>query len=270
MRINTAIEPGVGLRPITTPPTSIRLRGACGPGFGRGQMLARVHLTDPKAKMVVERSFLPCTIAKNFTTHPFAWQTRPFAPEVTDFKNWTYVILEVAIDSVTPAVFQIENLDGSFVQPHWTKLDLSSMLLDEETGCQLAMLTGLQYRKRKFPAPKNYWKNFPEADRVDIDHNRPRPRRVENEAPQAPRAVTPKRDTKVTIDKGDNDVGILAFMVKTLKDAKADIRVIPDGVAPKLPAAPRPQQQHKPDAQPKRQPQQPYRNSIDLVWPTKS
>ena len=231
--------------------------------------------------MIVERSFMPCTISKNFTTHPFAWQTKPFQPEVTDFKNWTYVILEVAVDSVTPAVFQIENLDGSFVQSHWTRLDLALLALDEETGCQLAMLTGLRYRQQKFPSPKSYWKNFPDADKIDRDPNRPRPRRevvdakthrrddedeVAGAQVRARHAAAKATNTKVTIDSGDNKENIVAFLYHLGKDLKIDSKVNPNAPASKTPQDDRQRPQFNKDAMPRRSPMPLGR--IDLKWPT--
>jgi hypothetical protein len=239
---STNTDQTVGPKPIITPPTEICLRGACGPGFGRGQMLARMHLRERGAKLVVERAFLPSTISSDYTTHPFAWQTRPFKPEVSDFKNWTYVILEIAVDSVTPAVFQIDNLDGSPIHSQWFTLDLGRLMLDEETGCRLAILTGLLYRKQKLkPRRGSYLRNFQDADTIDMLEWRPKPRARPDpddcdpsfqsptrQARQAKQVIPPaSTNTKVTLDTGKDKLGVIAFLAKNFQGEQCSVLVKP-------------------------------------------
>ena len=181
--------------PLIDIPETIQLRGACGPGFGRGQMLGRMHLTDRTAPIVVERAFLPESIRKNFTTHPLAWQTRPFMPDRNCLNKWTYVIIDVAVDSVTDPVYTVENLDGSPVQASWSKLDLSRFRFDDAVGVQLSIITGLSYRNRNYrPARGQILRNFADADRIDTSGWRPSFRR---ERPAATN-VDPGRNAPVS------------------------------------------------------------------------
>lgn len=252
-----------GPKPIIKPPTEIRLRGACGPGFGRGQLLARMHLKDQKAKLVVERAFLPNTIQNNFTTHPFAWQTRPFEPESKDFKNWTYVIVEVGFDSVSPAVFHVENLDGSFVQDGWRALDLQLLALDEETGYRLAILTGLQYRKQNVrPHKGSYVKNFADADRIDTLGWRPKLKPRPDADEVDPNFQSPaKAERLVSSDHvtvgGPDKSGVIAFIARSFQGEKCDVLVKRSAqpLEEKAPAAAAPKPR-SPDARPRQQPKQ--------------
>ena len=263
----------LGPLPITTPPTEVCLRGACGPGFGRGQMLARMHLRDRNAPLVVERAFLPSTIHSDFTTHPFAWQTKPFEPELTSFKDWTYVIIEVAVDSVSPAIFQIENLDGTPVQSAWQFLDLTRFRLDEETGYKLAVLTGLQYRRRNYKQVTNKLKNFQDADDLDTCGWRPKVKPAVDpidadigwrRTPVAPAPAPAPAETKITIDAGPDGKGINAFLARSFQGEKIQTRVN-IAEAPKPQPAARPRQQHKPVVWPQRPPT-PLPNGLHADW----
>lgn len=161
-----------GPSPLTTIPKTITLRGACGPGFGRGQMLGRMHLTDKTAPIVVERAFLPESIRSSFTTQPLAWQTRAFTPDVRQLSKWTYVIIDLAVDSVTDPVYTVENLDGSPIQAGWSKLVMNRFIMDDWVGVQLSIITGLKFGGwHHRPQPGQILRNFQYADSFDAAGN---------------------------------------------------------------------------------------------------
>jgi hypothetical protein len=238
------------LLPTVNPPKEVRLRGACGPGFGRGQLLGRMHMTDQTRQIVVERVFMPSTLANNFTTRPFAYQTRPFAPSPNVLKEWTYVIVEVAINSVSVPVFQIEYLDGGLLSAAWAKLSLSMFNMDERTVIGLSIITSLAYKGRKFENRyRGYVKNFPEADHIDTSGYRPR-RRERADAidtgwhPPSKLPAVPAAAPKITIEADES--GVMAFLATTMRNAKAEVKAY-DPVAEEA-AGPddRSRQQNKP------------------------
>jgi len=181
-----------GPSPLATVPKTITLRGACGPGFGRGQMLGRMHLTDKTAPIVVERAFIPESIRSSFTTQPLAWQTRAFTPDVRQLSKWTYVIIDVAVDSVTDPVYTVENLDGSPVQAGWSKLVMNRFILDDWVGVQLSIITGLKFGGfHHRPHPGQILLNFQYADSFD----------------ESGRSRAPRQNLRVDNDPIDNDPG---------------------------------------------------------------
>lgn len=203
------------LLPTVNPPKEVRLRGACGPGFGRGQLLGRMHMTDWDRPIVVERVFMPSTLASNFTTRPFAYQTRPFNPNPNALKDWTYVVIEVAIDSVSIPVFQIEYLDGEPLSAAWAKLSLNMFNMDERTAAGLSIITSLAYKGRKFENRyRGYIKNFPDADAIDFGSRRWK-------RPEAP-APAPRPETKITVDASES--GVMAFLATTMRNTKVDVK----------------------------------------------
>lgn len=157
------------LKPTPTNFKRVTLRGACGKGFGQGQLLARVHRTDRTKPIVVERAFLPNTIDNTQMTKPFAWQTRPFKVEPEIAQDWTHVIVEVAVDAVSDPRMRFEYLDGCRMLTAWEKLDLSLFQLDDVTMARMAVLTGLMYKNRKFKSlvRGSSLKNFMDADELD-------------------------------------------------------------------------------------------------------
>ncbi len=222
MTTNTA------LLPTTILPKEVRLRGACGAGFGRGQLLARMHMTDRNCPIVVERVFMPSTLGSNFTTKPFAYQTRPFNPNPRNLKDWTYVIAEVAVNTVSVPVFQLEYLDGKPLSAGWANLNLDMFHLDERTAAGLSILTSLAYKGHKFENRfRGHIKNFPDADAIDFGTRRWQ-RRDEPQATPAPKA-----EPKIIIDADENSV--MRFLAANMQGETAAVHAY-DPVAEEAPA----------------------------------
>lgn len=133
------VPTGKAVRRPTHEARSFTLRRAFGTGFGTGEMLVKLKRGEP---IEVLATHLPVNLKQRHFTKP--WDQREIMiPEVW-CKHGSLAIAVVTANTITPARFALEHMDGNPIHP-WRELDPETVLIkmtpDQEA--QLSAFTGM-------------------------------------------------------------------------------------------------------------------------------